>query len=83
VEGTDYFRKDERDRKRWRFLRKTILRSLEALDFLHRSGFCHNAVNTDTLWMTTTNQAEIDSLRVLISDFGACQKESELGVSGT
>lgn len=82
VEGMDYFRKGERLKKRWRFMRKIILRGLESIDFLHRCGYCHNAINSDTIWMTTTNQVEINRLQLLLTNLGACQRVSELGTAG-
>lgn len=74
IEGFDYFRKDQRVAKRWMFLRKMIRKSLEAIDFVHGSGYCHNAVNIQSLWLSTTNQQNISSLSVQITDLGAARK---------
>jgi len=79
VEGLDYFRKDARDTKRWRFMRKIMRKALEAVDYLHRSGFCHNAVSAESLWLTTTNQLEIDALSVKFTDLGVSQRFADLG----
>ena len=79
VEGFDYFRKDERLMKRWRFIRKIMRCGLESLDFLHRAGYCHNSISSDSIWMTTTNQQNIENLAVCFTDLGACQKFSDLG----
>ena len=79
VEGLDYFRKEERISKRWRFVRKIMRSGLETVDFLHRSGYCHNAVSSESLWMSTTNQQSLDELGLSLTDLGACQKFSELG----
>eukprot|EP01038_Epipyxis_sp_PR26KG_P016474 gene16474-22473_t len=79
IEGLDYFRKEQRLNKRWKFIRKILRKGLEALDFIHKSGYCHNAINSESIWLSTTNQQEIDNLFVQITDLGACQKFSELG----
>jgi serine/threonine protein kinase len=79
VEGLDYFRKDRRDCKRWRFVRKVMRCGLEAVEFLHQAGFCHNAINSDTLWLTTSDQLRIDQLLVQVTDLGACQRLADLG----
>jgi len=79
VEGFDYFRKDSRVAKRWKFVRKIFKRSLESISFLHGCGFCHNAVSTASTWLTTTNQQEIDDLFVKITDLGVVQKFKDLG----
>mmetsp|Transcript_31835 Transcript_31835/g.43687 ORF Transcript_31835/g.43687 Transcript_31835/m.43687 type:complete len:436 (+) Transcript_31835:161-1468(+) len=83
VEGLDYFRKGQRDLKRWRFIRKIMRRGLEAVDFLHRAGYCHNAINGASLWMTTTNQQEINNLFIQLSDLGACQRLADFGSPST
>ena len=70
VDGTDYFSPKRRARKRWRFLRMAFFRSLEACDFLHRSGCSHNSLNSDSLWLSTTNEREVDQLRVSLTDLG-------------
>ncbi len=77
VEGLDYFRPTERLNKRWCFIRKIIEKTLQSLDFLHRSGMCHNAISGDSMWLSTTNQIEIDKLYVKITDLGSTQKFSE------
>ena len=82
VEGLDYFRKDERITKRWRFIRKIVRTSLESVDFIHRTGYCHNAVSSESLWMSTTNQQSLDELGITLTDLGASQKFSELGPQG-
>ena len=46
VEGIDYFIKKNRDSKRWKFIRKLMRKGLESLDHLHRTGYCHNAINS-------------------------------------
>lgn len=79
VEGLDYFREDKRNEKRWKFVRKVMLRTLESIHALHGSGFCHNSLNSDSLWLSTTNQQEMDYLYVKITDLGACQSMKELG----
>ena len=79
VEGLDYFRKDERLWKRWRFIRKMMRSGLEALDFVHRSGYCHSSVSSESLWMTTTNQQDVNELTLCITNLGTCQKFTELG----
>ena len=44
VEGLDYFQKNKRIEKRWRFIRKLMKKVLETVDFLHKNGYCHNAI---------------------------------------
>lgn len=83
VEGFDYFLRKERDAKRWRFIRKIFRSSLEALNSIHTSGFCHNALSSESLWLSTTNQQEIDNLNVVITDLGTSQALSELGPKGS
>jgi hypothetical protein len=82
VEGLDYFRKEERLLKRWRFVRKIMRSGLETVDFIHRTGYCHNAVSSESMWMSTTNQQSLDELGLSLTDLGACQKFSELGPQG-
>lgn len=79
IQGFDYFSKEERNKKRWAYIRKIMKKCLESIDFLHRSGFCHNAISSDAIWMTTTNQLEIDLLNVRLTDLGAAQRLSDLG----
>lgn len=79
VEGLDYFRKRERTRKRWSYIRRAMRRCLEAIDFLHRAGYCHNAISTESIWLSTTNQLETDQLDVRLTDLGASQRLAELG----
>ena len=81
VEGLDYFRKGERISKRWRFIRKIMRTGLETVDFVHRSGYCHNAVSSESLWMSTTDQQGFNKLGLSLTDLGACQKFSELGIT--
>ena len=59
----------------WQMMRS----GLEALDFLHRAGFCHNSVSSESLWMTTTSQQEINALALSLTNLGTCQKFVELG----
>lgn len=82
VEGLDYFNKDMRDKKRWRFVRKIMRKGLESLDYIHRSGFCHNSISSDSLWLTTTNQVEISDLAIKITDLGSAQRLVDLGPYG-
>ena len=70
VDGADYFSPKRRARKRWKFIRKVFFRSLEACDFLHRAGCSHNSINSDSLWLTTTNELELEQLYVSITDLG-------------
>ena len=82
VEGLDYFSKAKRERKRWLFVRKIMRKSLEALDYLHRSSFCHNSLSSQTIWLTTTNQQEIDRLAIRLTELSVAQQFSELGPVG-
>lgn len=79
VEGLDYFKKNIRDKKRWRFVRKIWLQALEVLEFMHRSGYSHNAVSSESLWMSSTNQQDIDSVYLCLTDLGTSQKYTDLG----
>ena len=79
IEGFDYFNKNSRIEKRWRFIRKIMRKSLEAMDFIHRSGYCHNSLSSDSMWLTTSDQLEYNSLDVRVTDLGSSQKMSELG----
>ena len=79
VEGLDYFNRRERTRKRWAFVRRAMRRGLESIDFLHRTGYCHNAISTESIWLSTTNQLETEQLDVRITDLGASQRLSDLG----
>jgi hypothetical protein len=71
VDSSDYFLPAKRSAKRWRFIRMAIFRTLEACDFLHRSGVAHNSLNSDSLWMTTRRESELHELRIIITDLGA------------
>lgn len=77
VEGLDYFRKDERIRKRWIFIRKTVRKVIETVDFFHSSGYAHNAINIQSFWMSTTQQQKIDSISIQLTDVGAARKLSD------
>jgi len=79
VEGMDYFRKNERERKRWVFVKRIMRKSLLGIDFLHRGGYCHNAISSDAVWLTTTNQQVVDKLDVCFTDLGTAQKLADLG----
>ena len=79
VEGLDYFNKKERVRKRWAYVRQVMRRGLESLDFLHRTGSCHNALSSDSLWLSSTNQLDAARLDVRLTDLGASQRLADLG----
>jgi hypothetical protein len=51
---------------------------LAAIDFVHRSGFCHNSISSDSIWLTTTNQDNIATLDVRLTDLGAAQRLADL-----
>lgn len=82
VEGLDIFKPDQREDKRWRFVRRLLRCALGGVGFLHASGLCHNALSADTLWMSTMNQPEIDSLSVKVLDLSAAQTADDLGAEG-
>ena len=52
---------------------------LEALEFFHRSGYSHNAISSESIWLTTNNQLEIETLEARIADLGTSQSFKELG----
>ena len=52
---------------------------LEALEFFHRSGFCHNSISPESIWLTTVNQLEIDILDARFADLGTAKSFTELG----
>jgi serine/threonine protein kinase len=79
VEGLDYFNKNNRVQKRWRFIRKIFKKSLESLDYLNRAGYCHNAISSESLWLSTTNQQNVNELTVSLAELGSCEKLSDLG----
>jgi hypothetical protein len=79
VEGLDYFSKPNRLEKRWKFIRKIMRRSLESLESLHKSGYCHNTLTSECLWLTTTNQQEISHLHIVLTELGSCEKFTDLG----
>ena len=81
VEMNDYMNKKARDEKRWKFVRKAMLEVLEAIRYFHKNGYCHNSISAESIWMTTTNQAEIDNLKIRLADLGTTQAFSELGKS--
>jgi serine/threonine protein kinase len=65
--------------KRWRFVRKIMKCCLESLGFIHKNGFCHNALSEETIWLSTMDQQEIDSLHVKIADLGMSTSFEDLG----
>lgn len=79
VDPMDYFRKNVRTQKRWLFVRKIIRKTLEAVDVLHQSKLCHNALNAESMWLRTTNQQELEQVQVVLTDLGVSQSLSELG----
>ena len=79
VAGADYFNKDSRDGKRWRFIRKVMKKVLEALEFFHRNGYCHNSISTESIWITTTNQLDVDLVQARLADLGTAQSFASLG----
>lgn len=80
IEGLDYFNKNSRIKKRWMFIRKVIRKTLETVDKFHRiHGYCHNSLSSECIWLTTTNQLEIENVDVVISELGSCQKLQDLG----
>lgn len=83
VDAGDYFSPQKRAAKRWRFVRMIIFRTLEACDFVHRSGVSHNTLNSDSIWLTTTNEQDIDKAYVVITDLGASLSlKGDLGPMG-
>ena len=79
VEINEYMNKKTRDKKRWKFVRKTMLETLKAVRYFHRNGYCHNSIFAESIWMSTTNQAEVDTLKVKLVDLGTAQAFSDLG----
>ena len=80
IQGFDYFNKNNRIKKRWIFIRKIIRLILETVDKLHRiHGYCHNSLSSECIWLTTTNQLEINNLQIVLSELGTCQKLVDLG----
>mmetsp|Transcript_3131 Transcript_3131/g.2780 ORF Transcript_3131/g.2780 Transcript_3131/m.2780 type:complete len:423 (-) Transcript_3131:93-1361(-) len=77
IEGLDYFNKINRINKRWLFMKKVLRKCLESVDFLHTSGYCHNAISIQSLWMSTTIQQQINNIKIQITDLGACRKLSD------
>lgn len=80
IEGFDYFSKPNRLQKRFKFIRKIMRRCLESLESLHKSGYCHNTLTSECIWLTTTNQQEICNLHIILTELGSCEKFSNLGV---
>lgn len=81
IDPMNYFRKSKRIENRWRFVRKIMLSSLRALSFLHSTGQSHGSISSDSIWMTTTDQAQLGELSMKLTDLGNSQKFSDLGPS--
>lgn len=60
------------------YLRMFMLRSLEALLFLHATGLVHRSVGTSSLLVNTVDNRFADSLDVKLKDFGFAKPVSEL-----
>jgi serine/threonine protein kinase len=62
--------------ERKRFLMTVVKRSLEAIEFLHSSGYCHNSLSMESIWLSSLNQVDWRSLRVKLTELGTAQKLS-------
>ena len=71
VEPGDYFSPRKRAEKRWRFVRMIMFRTLEVVDFLHRTGVSHNTLNSDSVWLSTTNEQDLTQVHTIVTDLGA------------
>lgn len=65
------------NRRRWRFVCRLITLSLNAVDFIHDSGFCHNALSLDAIWISTLSQTEENALHIKVSEFTLAQRLSD------
>jgi serine/threonine protein kinase len=81
VQGMDYFSKEQRNAKRWQFIRKVMKSSLVCLDFFHKNGYCHGSLSSESIWLSTTNQLEMSSLYAKFTDLGNSVSFEELGPS--
>ena len=74
IDLRDYFRPKVLLLKKRNFILKVMQRSLQALNYLHRSGYSHNAVLTPSIWLSTFNDKDVDELYVKLTDLGATQR---------
>lgn len=66
------------DRRRESFLVVLILKSLQALQYLHSAGIVHRSLSSNSLLLNTVEERLASSLEVKIRDFGFAKSLSEI-----
>ena len=69
IQGFEYFSDERRIKRRYNFIIKMIQKILLVISKIHNSGYCHGALTSESIWLTTSNQLEIDQLDVQIADW--------------
>jgi len=69
IQGFEYFSEERRIKRRYNFISKMIQKILIVISKIHNSGYCHGALTSESIWLTTSNQLEIDQLDVQVADW--------------
>lgn len=68
---------------RWKLLKRVVRLALDALSFLHASGFCHGSLTSEAVLLQSFDvSADLALQRVKLSDLGLAQRVAELGAEG-
>ena len=65
--------------QKWRFLRRVMRLSLEAVGFIHDCGYAHCALSAEAIWLKTFDPADVRDLMVKINELGMSEKLADLG----
>ena len=65
--------------QKWRFVRRAMRLSLEAVEFIHSCGYAHCALSAEAIWLKTFDPADYRDLMVKINELGMSEKLSDLG----
>ena len=64
IQGFEYFSDERRIKRRYNFIIKMIQKILLVISKIHNSGYCHGALTSESIWLTTSNQSTLTKLKL-------------------
>jgi hypothetical protein len=63
---------------KWKFVKRVMRLSLEAVTFIHEAGFAHCALSAEAIWLRTFDPTEYKEVQVKITELGMVEKLSDM-----